>query len=89
MARVVMYTTPWCGYCSAARSLLKSKKVEFEDIDVGTDAKLRQEMTDRSGGTTVPQIFINDQAIGGYDDIAALDKQGKLDQLLAQNTPSP
>ena len=89
MARVIMYTAPWCGYCAAARSLLKSKKVEFEEIDVGMDTKLRQEMTDKSGGTTVPQIFINDQPVGGYSDIAELDKQGKLDQLLARNTPSP
>jgi glutaredoxin 3 len=89
MARVTMYTTPWCGYCSAARSLLKSKKIEFEDIDVGMDTKLRQEMTDKSGGTTVPQIFINDQAIGGYSDMAELDEQGKLDALLAQDSPAP
>jgi glutaredoxin 3 len=89
MARVTMYTTPWCGYCSAARSLLKSKKIEFEDIDVGMDTKLRQEMTDKSGGTTVPQIFINDQAIGGYSDMAELDKQGKLDALLTQDMPAP
>jgi glutaredoxin 3 len=88
MAKVTMYTTPWCGYCSAARKLLQTKNIEFEDIDVGMDAGLRREMTDKSGGTSVPQIFINDEPIGGYDDMAALDKQGKLDQLLSQDAPS-
>jgi glutaredoxin 3 len=88
MAKVTMYTTPWCGYCSAARKLLQAKNIEFEDIDVGMDAGLRREMTDKSGGTSVPQIFINDEPIGGYDDMAALDKQGKLDQLLSQDAPS-
>ena len=83
-----MYTTPWCGYCVAARKLLQSKNVEFEDIDVGMSSDLRREMTDKSGGTSVPQIFINDVSIGGYDDMAALDEQGKLDQLLNQNAPS-
>jgi glutaredoxin 3 len=88
MAKVTMYTTPWCGYCAAARKLLQSKNVEFEDIDVGMSSDLRREMTDKSGGTSVPQIFINDESIGGYDDMAALDEQGKLDQLLNQNAPS-
>jgi glutaredoxin 3 len=83
-----MYTTPWCGYCAAARKLLQSKNVEFEDIDVGMSSDLRREMTDKSGGTSVPQIFINNESIGGYDDMAALDEQGKLDQLLNQDAPS-
>ena len=87
MAKVTMYTTPWCGYCSAARKLLQAKNVAFDDIDVGMDAGLRSEMTEKSGGTTVPQIFINDEPIGGYDDMAALDQQGKLDQLLSQDAP--
>ncbi len=88
MAKVTMYTTPWCGYCAAARKLLQSKNIEFNDIDVGMNADLRREMTDKSGGTTVPQIFINNEHIGGYDDMAALDEQGDLDQLLDQNAPS-
>lgn len=80
-----MYTTQWCGYCAAARKLLNDKGVSFEDIDVGMDNNLRQEMTEKSGGgTTVPQIFINDQPIGGYDDMAALERQGELDKLLTQ-----
>ena len=84
MAVVKVYTTQWCGYCAAARDLLRSKGIEFEDVDVDSDSALRAEMTEKSGGTTVPQIFINDAPIGGYTDMAALDKQGKLDSMLAQ-----
>jgi glutaredoxin 3 len=82
MAEIVVYTTPWCGYCAAAKELLKNKNVAFEEIDVSMDAELRAEMTKKSGGTTVPQVFINNQSVGGFSDISALDKQGKLDALL-------
>ena len=86
MAAVKMYTTQWCGFCAAARTLLRSKGVEFEEIDVDADAAIRQEMTEKSGGgRTVPQIFINDKPIGGYTDMAALDKSGELDQLLSED----
>ena len=84
MATVVMYSTPWCGYCAAAKELLRSKGVEFEDINVDTDAALRQEMMDKSSGNTVPQIFINNEPVGGYTDIVALEEQGKLESLLNQ-----
>jgi len=77
-----MYTTPWCGYCSAAKTLLADKGIEFESIDVSTDPGLRKEMMDKSGRRTVPQIFIDDQAVGGYDDIAALNSRGELDAML-------
>lgn len=80
--KIHMYTTPWCGYCAAARELLKSKDIDFEDIDVSMDADLRKEMVTLSNGTTVPQIFIDDKPIGGYDDIAALDSSGELDRML-------
>ncbi len=83
MATVKMYTTDWCGYCSAAKRLLGNKGVTFEEINVGTQPELRAEMEQLSGRRTVPQIFINGAHIGGFDDIAALDKQGKLDELLA------
>lgn len=87
MASVKIYTTQWCGYCAAARELLRAKQVEFEDIDVDSDSALRAEMTEKSGGgRTVPQIFINDQPIGGYTDMAALDEQGKLDEMLNQDS---
>jgi glutaredoxin 3 len=88
MATVVMYSTPWCGYCAAARELLRIKNIEFEDINVDADPSLRQEMMDKSGGRTVPQIFINNDLIGGYSDIAALEEQGKLDPLLNQDNKS-
>jgi glutaredoxin 3 len=81
-ASIIMYTTRMCGYCSAARSLLNNKGVEFEEIDVSADSAKRQRMTELSGRHTVPQIFINAQPVGGYDDIAALDAAGELDQLL-------
>jgi len=79
---VTMYTQGLCGYCSAARKLLKSKGVDFEEIDVTLNAKRRREMIDRSGRHTVPQIFAGDRHLGGYDDIAELDRQDRLDKLL-------
>lgn len=83
-ATVKMYSTRICPYCSAARRLLESKGVEFEDIDVGSDPELRRHMEEISGRRTVPQIFINEKPVGGFDDIAALDKTGELDKLLAE-----
>ncbi len=81
-----MYSTPSCGYCAAARRLLATKGVEFEDIDIRQQSGLRQEMEKLSGGQTVPQIFINESPVGGYDEIAALDLTGELDKLLATET---
>jgi glutaredoxin 3 len=80
---VTMYTTSWCPYCSRARSLLKSKGVVFQDIDVEEAPEKRAEMQARSGRRTVPQIFIGDQHVGGCDDLHALEDAGKLDALLA------
>ena len=77
-----MYTKGWCGYCAAAKRLLKKKDAAFTDIDVDSDRALLQEMIDRSGGRTVPQIFINGQSVGGYTDLAALEADGKLDAML-------
>ncbi len=83
MAKVEMYSTMWCGYCARARALLRKKGVAFEDIDVDADTSRRNEMIQRaSGRTTVPQIFIDGVHIGGSDDLAALDRAGKLDKLL-------
>ena len=81
-AKVVMYGTAMCPYCTAARMLLTKKKVAFEDISVSGNSELRAKMEQLSGRRTVPQIFINDEAIGGFDDIYALDQQGKLDSML-------
>lgn len=82
-AQVLIYTTAWCGYCAAAKRLLNAKGANFEEVDVDRVADKREEMERLSGGHTVPQIFINGESVGGYDDIAALDRQGKLDELLA------
>jgi glutaredoxin 3 len=82
MKPVTIYTTPICGYCRAAKHLLASKGAAFREIDVMSDPARRQEMTERAGRRTVPQIFIGETHVGGYDDIAALDRQGKLDPLL-------
>lgn len=83
-AHVVIYTSPFCGYCSAAKRLLSKKGAEFTEIDVMFDAERKREMLERSGGRrTVPQIFINDRHIGGFDDLSALDARGELDPLLA------
>ncbi len=84
MAEVVIYTTSMCPYCYRAKALLTKKGVTFTEIDVGMDPDKRQEMIQRANGRrTVPQIFINDQHVGGSDDLHALDAQGKLDPLLA------
>lgn len=79
---VVMYSTRFCPYCMRARRLLKSKGVEFTEIAVSGNDELWAEMEQRSGRNTVPQIFINDESVGGFDDIAALNRQNVLDQKL-------
>ena len=83
MAKVVMYTTQSCPYCVRAKALLRHKGVAFDEIDVSTDDVLREKMVEASGRRTVPQIFINDAPIGGFDELRALDEQGDLDRLLA------
>jgi glutaredoxin 3 len=84
MARIEIYTTMWCGYCARAKSLLEKKGAAYQEMDVMEDAAKRAEMRERSRRTTVPQIFINGQHIGGSDELAALEQAGKLDALLAQ-----
>ena len=84
MAKVEIYTSQLCGFCHAAKRLLTSKNVDFDETDVGRDANKKGAMIARSnGGRTVPQIFINDQHIGGCDELYELERAGKLDQLLA------
>ncbi len=80
--RIRLYGTEHCGYCLAARMLLKKKGVEFEDIPVGGDPAMRRQMRELGGGRTVPQIFIDDTPIGGFDELCALDKSGELDRML-------
>lgn len=82
MAKVVIYTKSHCPYCKMAKELLTARHVKFEEISVETDDAVREEMIRLSNQRTVPQIFINNQSIGGYDNLAALAKSGKLDGLL-------
>ena len=84
MAQVTIYTRGFCGYCARALKLLKSKNIAMTQIDAGMDPAKRQEMIQRSGGArTYPQIFVGDIHIGGCDEMLALERAGKLDQLLA------
>jgi glutaredoxin 3 len=84
MAKIEIYTTPWCGYCARAKALLEKKGAAYDETDVMEDAAKRAEMRERSRSSTVPQIFINGQHIGGSDELAALERAGKLDAMLAQ-----
>ena len=81
-APVKLYSTPYCPYCIRAKQLLDHKQVSYTDIDVDGNAELRNEMMVLSGRHTVPQIWIGDQHVGGYDDLALLERQGRLDELL-------
>ena len=84
MAKIEIYTTPFCPYCARAKALLTRKGAAFEEFDAPNGSPAREDAVRRSGGrTTVPQIFIDGTAIGGSDDLAALDRAGKLDALLA------
>jgi len=87
MVRVEVFGTPYCPYCVRARHLLERKKIEYRWIDVSQDSAARQQMISRSGGYTVPQIFIDEQPIGGCDEMHALECQGKLDAMLDQRQP--
>ena len=85
MTKIILYTTPYCGYCRAAKHLLTKKGAVFTEIDVSGDLALRQEMIDRAyGRRTVPQIFINGTHVGGYDELAELERAAQLDPLLAE-----
>lgn len=87
MAKVIIYTSANCPYCANAKALLDRKGVQYEEIRIDTEPTRLQEMIERSGRRTVPQIFINHQAIGGFDDIAKLEREGKLEELLEQPYP--
>ena len=83
MKKVVIYTGPLCNFCSAAKHLLNKKKINYEEIDIGYDDKKREEMLKKTNGAkTIPQIFIGEKYIGGYVELRALDKDGKLNSLL-------
>lgn len=83
MAKIEVYSTNYCPYCVRAKDLLQRKGLEFTEIDVTQDADMREKLIEMSGGQrTVPQIFINNKHIGGFDDLNALNKSGDLDKLL-------
>ncbi|WP_315764315.1 glutaredoxin 3 [Sphingomonas sp. Y38-1Y] len=83
MAQIEIYTKAWCPYCTRAKRLLGDKGVSYEEFDITMGGPKRAEMIDRAGGrTTVPQIFIDGHHVGGSDDLAALEREGRLDALL-------
>lgn len=82
MAKVTIYTTGLCGYCSAAKRLLKQKGVAFEEVDVTFSPGKRREMAKKAGRSSVPQIWIGDTHVGGCDELYALEHAGRLDPLL-------
>jgi glutaredoxin 3 len=79
---VTVYVSDWCPYCQRAKGLLAQKNVDFREINVEDDAKLREEMIARSNRRTVPQIFIGATHVGGCDDLFELDRSGELDRLI-------
>lgn len=82
MSHIEIYTKKYCPYCQRAKALLKSKGVSYEEFEVSNDEALQQEMRARSGRSTVPQVFINNQHIGGSDDLEAANRSGQLNELL-------
>jgi glutaredoxin 3 len=83
MAEVRIYTTTYCGYCHAAKSLLKERGAQFQEIDCTQDAETRRWLIEQTGQRTVPQIFIGGVPVGGFSELSALDQRGKLRALLA------
>ena len=88
-AHVRLYTRKFCGYCTAAERLLRQKGVDFEHVDVTGDAPRRKWLLDTTKQATVPQCFINGRPVGGYTDLAELDRRGELDALLAESPSAP
>lgn len=87
-AEILMYRTPYCGYCIRAKALLEKKGVPFVEIDVSSDTAKRRWLMEVTGRSTVPQIFINGRPVGGCDDIYELERRGKLDELLREERPA-
>ena len=87
MAKIVIYSTKTCPYCERAKHLLEKKNQEWKEIDVSQDDVVLEEMIKKAGGKrTVPQLFIDDKHIGGFDDLNALNLKGELDKLLGKST---
>jgi glutaredoxin 3 len=83
MSRIQMYTTHWCGYCMRAKALLDGKGLAYDEILLDDDPQFRQRLQELTGGSTVPQILIDGDPIGGYTELWRLDRDGRLDELLA------
>jgi glutaredoxin 3 len=83
MARIRVYTTDWCGYCSAAKALLERKGLDYEEVDVGDDPAFRQRLVELTGRRTVPQVVIDGEPVGGYAELRELERRGELDRKLA------
>jgi glutaredoxin 3 len=83
MATIRMYTTRWCGYCVRAKALLDARGLAYEEVDLGDDPAFRARLNELTGGWTVPQIVIDDRPIGGYTELWRLDREGRLEELLA------
>lgn len=86
MPRVIIYTKDYCSFCKRAEALLRSKNVDFEEIDVTRDERLQEEVRKLSGQRTVPQIFIDGRPVGGFDELRQMDASGELDQLFGTGT---
>jgi glutaredoxin 3 len=83
MARVQMYTTAWCGYCTRAKALLEDRGIPYEEISMDGDLEFRRKLLDLTGGWTVPQILVDGRPIGGFTELWQLDREGRLEQLAA------
>jgi glutaredoxin 3 len=84
MNKIQIYSTPYCGYCRAAKMFLQQKGVEYNDIDLSKDDNLRSALAEKYSWYTVPMIVINDRFIGGYDDLMKMNQSGELDKMLGQ-----
>ena len=89
MNKIEIYTKSWCGYCRMAKAIFENEDLDFVEIEVTSDRDEESKMIDRSGKTSVPQIFINDESIGGYTDLAHLSRTTSLHDLLKPADPSP
>ena len=87
MSPVTIYTSLYCTYCKMAKKLLERKQVDYEEIRLDEDAEKRNELAERLNWRTVPMIFVNERFIGGYDDLAALERSGELDRMLGSAAP--
>jgi glutaredoxin 3 len=78
-----MYTTAWCGYCVRAKALLDARGFDYDEVDLGDDPRFRARLNELTGGWTVPQIVVGGRSIGGYTELRRLEREGRLDRLLA------